>query len=244
MSKLDFTRGLEQAWTEFATFMPKLLLALVILVVGYIIAKLLAKLLDSVLERLGFDSLVERGGVKRLLERTKYDASDLLAKVVYYGVMLLVLQFAFGIFGPNAVSSMLTDMIAFLPKLFAALLIVIVASAVASAVKDILGATLAGLSYGPFLAKLTAAFIVATSCFAALSQIEIAPAIVNGLYYACLAVIVGSAIVAIGGGGIAPMRVRWEKALNRLEQETPGSGVEAANRARQQQTPMPASKQP
>ena len=41
----------------------------------------------------------------------------------------------------------------------------------------------------------------------------------NGLFYACLAIIAGSAIIAIGGGGIAPMRMRWEKALGHLERE-------------------------
>ena len=40
--------------------------------------------------------------------------------------------------------------------------------------------------------------------FAALNQLQIAPAIVTGLFYAVLAVVVGSAIVAIGGGGILP----------------------------------------
>jgi H+/gluconate symporter-like permease len=53
--------------------------------------------------------------------------------------------------------------------------------------------------------------------FAALSQLKIAPAIVNGLYYAILAIIVGSAVVAIGGGGIATMRRYWEQTSASLE---------------------------
>lgn len=203
------------------TFVPKLLLAIVIIVAGYFIAKLLCRLLNSVLERVGFDRLVERGGVKRVLARTKYDASGLLAKLLFYTVMLFVLQLAFGIFGPNPISAMLTAVIAFLPNLFAAVLIVIVAAAIAAAVKDILQATLAGLSYGRLVANVVAAIIVSTGIFAALNQINIAPAIVNGLFYALLAIIAGSAIVAIGGGGIVPMRAQWEKALGRIEREGP-----------------------
>ncbi len=221
MDRVDFTRGLEQAWTNFITFMPKLLLAIVILIAGYFVAKLLCRLFSSLLERVGFDRLVERGGVKRVLARTRYDASSLLGKLLFYTVMLFVLQFAFGIFGPNPISALLTAVIAFLPNLFAAILIVIVAAAIASAVKDILQTTLAGLSYGRFLANLAAVVIVATGVFAALNQIGIAPAIVNGLFYALLATVVGVAIVAIGGGGIAPMRARWERALDRIEREGP-----------------------
>ena len=57
--------------------------------------------------------------------------------------------------------------------------------------------------------------------FAALDQLKIAPAIVQGLFYAALAIIVGSAIIAIGGGGIVPMRAVWEKFLDKVEQEAP-----------------------
>jgi hypothetical protein len=56
--------------------------------------------------------------------------------------------------------------------------------------------------------------------FAALDQLKIAPAIVNGLYYAILAIIVGSAIVAVGGGGIQTMRGYWERTSHSLESKT------------------------
>jgi hypothetical protein len=221
MDRVDLSRGLEQAWTNFMTFVPKLLLAIVILVLGYFVAKLACRLFDALLERVGFDRLVERGGVKRVLSRTRYDASSLLGKLLFYTVMLFVLQMAFGIFGPNPISALLTAVIAFLPNLFVALLIVIVASAIAAAVKDILQATLAGLSYGRVFANQAAVNVVATGVFAALNQINIAPAIVNGLFYAMLAIFAGSAIIAIGGGGIQPMRARWERALDRLDREAP-----------------------
>ncbi|MGH9816956.1 MAG: mechanosensitive ion channel family protein, partial [Candidatus Acidiferrales bacterium] len=60
MNQVDLTSGVEQAWSNVATFAPKLLLALVILLVGYFIARVLARALDRILERVGFDRLVER----------------------------------------------------------------------------------------------------------------------------------------------------------------------------------------
>ncbi len=60
----------------------------------------------------------------------------------------------------------------------------------------------------------------------------------NGLFYAALAIIVGSSVIAIGGGGITPMRTQWEKALSKIEQEGPqmrdqaqGSGQRIQQRA-------------
>src|SRR5687768_6167831 len=165
--------GLEVAWLNTAAFLPKLAMFLVVLVVGYFLAKFLAKLFDRVLERVGFDRLVERGGIKRALSKTRYDASDLLSKVLFYTVFLFVLQLAFGVFGPNPISDLLTRVIAFLPNLFAAVLIVVIASAIAAAIKDILQATLAGLAYGRLVANAAAFAVVATGIFAALSQIHI-----------------------------------------------------------------------
>src|SRR5512146_1468204 len=99
MNRQDLTQGLEQAWNAFLTFAPKVVLAIVILVVGYFVARLLWRLLASFLKAVGFDRLMERGGIQRALAKTKYQASELLAKLVYYVLLLMVLQWAFAVLG-------------------------------------------------------------------------------------------------------------------------------------------------
>jgi MFS family permease len=219
--KVNLTAGVEQAWTNFMTFLPKFVIFLAILLVGWFVARLLARGCNALLERVGFDRLVERGGIKRTLERTRYDASDLLSKILFYTVVLFVLQMAFGVFAPNPISALLTQVIAYIPNIFVAAIIVVIAAAIAKGVKDILSATMAGLSYGRIVANIASAAILVVGIFAALDQLQIAPAIVNGLFYAGLAVIAGSAIIAIGGGGIKPMQARWEQMLGRMQQEAP-----------------------
>ena len=212
---------MEDAWAKVAAFVPKLVGFLLILVIGYFVAKLLAKAVDAVLERVGFDKAVERGGVKKALAKSKYDASDIVGKIVFYGLFLVVLQMAFGVFGPNPVSDLLASAIAYLPKVVAAILIVVVASAIAAAVKELIQASLGGLSYGKTLANGAGIAIIAVGAFAALNQLQVAPAIVNGLFYATLAIVAGSAIIAIGGGGIKPMQQRWEQTMQRYDEEKP-----------------------
>jgi small-conductance mechanosensitive channel len=95
----EFRAGLGDAWAAIAAFVPKLVAFLLILLIGYFVAKFIAKVLDRILERIGFDRWVERGGVKRALAQSKYDASSLLSKVVFYVGFLFVLQLAFGVFG-------------------------------------------------------------------------------------------------------------------------------------------------
>jgi Conserved TM helix len=247
----QFKAGLGDAWASVATFVPKFIAFLGILVIGYFIAKAISRILDRVLERIGFDRWVERGGVKRALERSRYDASSLLSRIVFYVIFLFVLQLAFGVFGPNPISVLLAGVIAYLPKIFAAIVIVVVGSAIAAGVKELVEASLGGLSYGRTLAIGASVAILAVTIFAALDQLQIAPAIVRGLFYAILAIVVGSAVVAIGGGGIPTMRRYWERAADRAEiesssvrREAGGAQQRIENRAReraQQARPSPGA---
>jgi hypothetical protein len=218
---VDFQGGIENAWSNVATFVPKLIAALLILVVGYFVAKLISRILDRILERVGFDRVVERGGLRQVLARSKYDPSDILAKLMFWTIMLFVLQLAFGVFGPNPVSDLLQGLIAYLPNIFVAILIVVIAAAIARAVTDLLYSLLGAMQGGRLIARGAGVAILVFAAFAALDQLQIAPRIVTGLWYAILAIVVGSTIVAVGGGGIRPMQRYWERAASRAEERGP-----------------------
>ena len=222
----SFRQGLEDAWARIAVFVPKFIGFLLILVIGYFVAKWIGTAFDKVLERVGFDRAVERGGVKRALARTKYDASDLVGKLVFYVLFLFVLQLAFGIFGPNPISDLIEGVISYLPNVVVAILIIVIASAIAAAVRELTDAALGNLSYGRLLANIAGGAILTVGIFAAISQLEIAPDIVNALFYAILVLVVGTLVVAVGGGGIQAMRERWARALDRLDEEIPKAQAE------------------
>jgi hypothetical protein len=237
---VEWSQGIEDAWSNVASFVPKFVAFLIILLIGYIVAKLIAKAVGAVLERVGFDEAVERGGVKKALDKSKFDASDIVGKIVFYALFLIVLTMAFGVFGTNPISDMLEAIIAYLPKVLAAILIVVIASALGAAAREMLDATLGALSYGKALANGVGAAILVVGIFMALNQLKIAPAIVSGLFYALLAIVVGVTVIAVGGGGIGPMRQRWENALTKYDEEKPkmqeaskGAKERIAQRARE-----------
>lgn len=204
---IDLESGFNDAFREGIALLPKIGYFLLILIVGIFVAKAVQKILTRVLQRVGFDQLVERGGVQRALSKSKYDAATILARIVYYFIFLLVLSAAFGVFGAdNPVSRFLAEIIAFLPNLFVAVLVLVIAAAAAAAIKDLLGNTLGGLSYGNALANAASLFVIALGVFFALDQLQIAPLIVGGIFYALLALIVIPPIIAFGVGGIDPAR--------------------------------------
>jgi hypothetical protein len=100
-------------------------------------------------------------------------------------------------------------------------IIIVVASAIGAAVRELIDASLGGLSDGKTLGTAAGTAILVIGMFAALNELLIARAIVTGLFYAVLAIIVGSAVIAIGRGGIQPMRERWTNVLDKYDAEKP-----------------------
>ncbi|TKG70476.1 mechanosensitive ion channel family protein [Prauserella endophytica] len=250
---MNITESFNDALRAVITFLPKFVVFLVILVIGWLVAKALRKLVDVVLERLHFDRAVERGGIKRALARSKYDASGLIAALVYYAVLLIALQMAFGVFGPNPISAMLAGIVAWLPRAIVAIVIVVVAAAIANAVRDLVGSALGGLNYGNFVARLTQVFIIALGVIAALNQIGVATAVTTPVLVAVLATVGGILVVGLGGGMVRPMQQRWERWLNRAEEEMPNArsqaqayqrGREDAIRARTGEAAQPTMQSP
>lgn len=219
--------GVRDGLATVADFVPRLVLFLVILIVGILIAKLISKAISAILERAGFDKAVERGGVKQALSRSSMDASDILAKLIYFTLVLIVLQIAFSVFGPNPVNDLLSRVIAFLPSLIVAVIILVVAGYIASAVKTLIEGALGGLSYGSAIAIGASAFIWFLGIVAALNQIGVATTVTTPILIAILATVAGVIIVGVGGGLVRPMQQRWERYLQTAEREVPVMREEA-----------------
>lgn len=220
MNDIHFGSSVGDALRSILLFLPKAIAFVAILVIGWFVAKAVRKIVDKVLERVGFDRAVDRGGIKTALARSRYDASDIIAKLAFYAVLLFTLQLAFGIWGPNPISTLIAGIIAWLPRAFVAIVIIVVAAAIANAVKDLIGSALGGLSYGKALATIASVFILGLGVIAALNQIGVATSVTTPVLIAILATVGGILVVGVGGGLVRPMQSRWESWLNHAERES------------------------
>jgi Conserved TM helix len=218
---------------------PKILLFLVILVIGWIVARVIMQAVVMLLKKVKFDHFAQRGVVGEALGRSPYDASSLIGKIVYYMLLLVTLQLAFGVFGNNPVSTMLNSVVGWLPKAIVAIILVVIGSAIAKVVKDLITAAIGGLSYGRFLANLASIAIIALFAIAALSQIGIAAAVTQPILITVLATIGAILAIGIGGGLVRPMQSRWERMLTAAEDET-SRHVAAYQQGRQAAMAVPA----
>lgn len=222
--------GLGQAWGLIATFVPKLVFFLIVLLIGWLIAKAISKGLSLVLGKLGFSKMIEKTGLSGMLKQSSLDATNIITKLVYYFILLIALQLAFGVFGPtNPVSQLLNDVIAFLPRIVVAVVLVIVAAAIAKVVRDLVGSALSGRPAGRLLGTIAYWLIMAFGIIAALNQVNIATTVTTPVLITVLATIGGVLVVGFGGGLIKPAQQRWEGWMSSLQNQFSRDGGSAGS---------------
>ena len=225
---LDLETPVRDGITTFATFVPKLLGFLVILLIGYFVAKIISKLVDKGLEKAGFDRAVERGGIKKALAKSSYDASDIVAKLVFFAIFIPFLSAAVGALGIAALQQPLSAFIALIPRIIVAIVLVVIGAVIAGTVKSFIENTLGGLSYGKVLANVASILILLGFVKSALDQVGIATTVTGPLLYTILGTVAGVVIIGAGGGLIKPMQGRWETMLNKAETESANVKAQAS----------------
>lgn len=235
--------GLGQAWTLVASFVPKLIGFLIILLIGWLIAKGVAKALTFVLGKLGFSKLIEKTGLTGMLQRSDIDATAIIAKLVYYFILLLALQLAFGMFGPsNPISQFLNRIIGFLPRIVVALVLVIVAAAIAKVLRDLIVGALGNRQSGRLLGTIGYWLVMALGIIAALNQVQIATTVTLPVLITVLATVGGVVVVGFGGGLIRPAQQRWDGWLAGMQQQfgkDGGAGTQASTTSTAGDAPTP-----
>ena len=199
---MTFGDRLQGIGASIVAFLPSLLAAIAILLVGWILAKLLEKAVDALLERLKFDAALERGGVRAAIQRTgtKLDPSSLVAKLVFWTVMLVAILMAANALGLTAVATMFDRIVTFIPNVIVAVLIVVLGMLIGEFVKDVIAASMGGIGGGMAMSKVAKVAIVTLAIFMALDQLQIAQNIVTTAFTLLLGAVALAAGLAFGLG--------------------------------------------
>ncbi|MFK3984126.1 hypothetical protein ACI2K4_27615 [Micromonospora sp. NPDC050397] len=225
--RVDVGSELSETWNALLIFVPRLIGCLGILVLGWLLARFVLRTALRLLDRFGFDQVVQRGGLGRLVARTRYRPAAVLARLAYYLILLFTVQLGFAIWGPNPVHDIASAVVAWLPRAFVALVVVAVSVVIANAVHDLVSDSVGAVSYGRPLADVVSLLVVGLGVVAAFVQTGVATSVTGPVLVALLATVAGILVVGIGGGLVKPMQVRWERWLGRLASE---SRLRRANR--------------
>lgn len=210
---IEWSRGIEDAWAKLAEFVPKLVGALVVLVIGVIVARVIRAAARRLLKATNVDQHLAKTSLGQSLARsTGGSPSNLLVRVLYAGLLLLVAQIAIGAFGKSPVADALNSMLAYIPKILMAIVILFVTGWVVEKVVPIVRDVTATKSFGSIATKATAAGIWLIGGFAALDQVQVARDVVDTLFKTIITSLGAILVIKFGVGGIWAARDRfWPK---------------------------------
>ncbi len=218
------TSFLDRLWESFAelgsdigNFVPRLLAAILVFVVGRWIAGWVRRLAEKGLGKLGVDRLAAAGGVDGMLRQAGTTPVRLIAQVLYYLVLLVFLQVAAEVLGIDQLTSLLSTLIGYLPLVIVAIAIMFVAGAIANWVARMIRpfAESRGLGWIDNVARWA---ILVIGFLAAMDTLNFAPEVMTRiqntlLQYLPLSVLIAGTI-AFGVGGIETAREWWRRYLS------------------------------
>jgi len=195
----------QQVWTQFISFIPELLGAVVIFIVGLIVASVLGALIERVVGSLKLDKALARLGIEEYLERAglRLNSGRFLGQIVYWFLVITFLLAASDILGFLALSSFLGRVLLYIPQVVVAILIMLVTVIVASFLRKVVKASVmsAKLHAANFLGTLTWWSILIFGLITALAQLGINVTVLYNLVTGIIAMFALAGGIAFGLGG-------------------------------------------
>jgi hypothetical protein len=197
--------SLQNLWLGFASFVPNLVAALIVLIVGIIVAAGLGALVEKIFDALKLDSFLAKIGLKPYFERAgiKLRGAYFLGRLVYWFIAIAFLLAVSDALGLYALSGFLASVLAYLPNVIAAVLIMLAAVVLANFLRRIVIASVMGakLHASRFLGSLVWWVVVIFGLLAALTQLNVATAIIQSIVTGFIAMLALAGGLAFGLGG-------------------------------------------
>ena len=206
---MEITAVVKGAWSAFATkitvFLPELIGAIIIFIVGLIIAKLINMGVVKLLRLVRFDTAAEKTGVKEFLDKGNIikTPSEIVGALSYWFVMILVIIASFDALGLPIVSDILNDIFLYIPNVVAAIVVLMLGIMFANLISAIIrtAASNAGLANADGIGKVALYSIVFFSVSIALIQLGIGKEIVSSAFVIAFGAAALAIAIAFGLGG-------------------------------------------
>ncbi len=179
--------SLKNIWLGIANFVPTLLAAIVIAIVGWIIGAIFFRLVENLIKFAKIDGALRAAGFERLIEKAgmKLDAGYFLGKLVEWFFVIVFLVAALDVLGLKQATAFLSDVVlGYLPQVMVAVLIILMAAIVAETMQKVVvgAAKAAGMKSVNFAGNITKWAIWIFAVLAAIMQLGIAVSFINTLF--------------------------------------------------------------
>jgi hypothetical protein len=188
--------------TVFGDMVPKMLLALAVVAVGYIVAKVLERIVDGLLRRIGLNRLLDRGGVLQAVERSgaRINPTKLISGLVFWLVMFAIVLAAANMLGLESVAAVVGNLVSYIPSVITAIVIIVAGILLGQFVGGLIGTSIGGIYGGRALAGAGQAGVIIIATFMALQELGIATDIVTTAFAILFGAIALALSLAFGLG--------------------------------------------
>jgi len=193
--------SVERAFVVFFAWLPALIGALVVLLIGYFVAKAVGKLVWKAAQRAGLDRTLHGGPGGNVVRKITASPSRLLGTITFWAIFLSAISLAASVLHIKALTAFVGAVWAYLPNVIAAIAIFIIAGLVATAVSALASRVMGDTGIGRVVATGVPILVMTIATFMILEQLKIAPAIVTITYAALLGAIALGSALAFGLGG-------------------------------------------
>jgi hypothetical protein len=198
---MDIGNSVERGFTEFFAWLPALLGAIAILVIGYFVARVISKIVWRALHRAGLDRSLHTSPGGSFVQKVTSSPSRLLGTITFWAIMLGTISLAVSVLGIEALTNFVAAVYAYLPNVLAALLIFLVASAISAGVAALATRTMGHTALGKIVATAAPILVMTIATFMILDQLMIAETIVTITYAGLIGAIALGTALAFGLGG-------------------------------------------
>lgn len=198
-------QALQNLWAGFLSFIPVLVGAIIVFLIGWFISIGVGKLVTEILKRLQFNQLFEKGGWKGALAKAdiKVDASGFIGAIVKWILAIVFLVAAVEILGLTEFAGFLTKVLAYLPNVIVAALIFVVTVILVDIVEKVVRASVESIrvGYGQMVSVVIKWSLWFFAILSILYQLGVARPLMETLFQGLVAVLVLALGLSFGLGG-------------------------------------------
>ncbi len=186
-------------------FIPSLVGAVILLIIGWLVGMLLEQVVDRVLRAISAQKLFERARIENLVQKTgsNRDTTGLIAGLIKWITYIVFFMAAAQVLQLEAISDFLSQILAYMPNVIAAVGIALIGGVLAQFLAEVVrgAVSAASLGYAGFLSSVTRWAIWVFAVLAALSQLGVATGIINTVITGLVAALAIAVGLAFGLGG-------------------------------------------
>ncbi len=201
-----FTASLQDLWIGFVQFAPKLILAIIFFIIGWVLGNLVAKAFENVISTLKLDKLFASLGMEDMLSKmgVKLNVGYFVGQIIKWFIIISFLLPSLSLLGLSDVSVFLKeDVLSFLPRVIIAAFILIIATIVSEAISRsvMAGAKAMNLRSANMLGSVAKYAIWIFAFIIALGQLGVAPAYMQIMFAGIIGMFAVAGALAFGLGG-------------------------------------------